>query len=303
MQAAKGFMKRQNVVLETDIPELNLAKRGKVRDIYDLGKYLLIVASDRISAFDVILPNGIPGKGKILTAISQFWFGVMEKIVPNHLVTTDFGQFPEECRSHRTVLEGRSMLVRKADPLPVECVVRGYLSGSAWQEYQHNGCIGGMRLPEGLVESAKLEEPVFTPATKAEQGEHDENIAFDAMAEMIGADLAEELRAISVAVYRRAVELAEQKGIIIADTKFEFGLDSSKLMLIDELLTPDSSRFWFKHKYEKGKGQESLDKQYVRDYLLSLSWDKKAPGPVLPEKVVAQTAHRYQQVLEILTGS
>jgi len=302
MIVERGSVLGQKVVLETNIPDSKLAKRGKVRDIYDLGRYFLIVATDRISAFDVILPNGIPGKGRTLTQISQFWFKMMAEIVPNHLVATEIDKFPPQCRLHRDILEGRSMLVKKADPLPVECVVRGYLSGSAWHEYQESGMVCNIKLPKGLVESSKLDEPIFTPATKAEQGEHDENISFERMEEMIGGELAGKMRVISLSIYQRALELAEKKGIIISDTKFEFGLDNGNLILIDELLTPDSSRFWFKDKYQEGKGQENWDKQYVRDYLLSISWDKKPPAPVLPEEVVAQTAKRYQQVLKVLIG-
>lgn len=293
----------QKIVLETDLPGLKLAKQGKVRDIYDLGENFLIVSTDRISAFDVVLPNGIPGKGRVLTQISRFWFKLMEKTVPNHLVSTEVDEFPEACQPHREVLEGRSMLVRKAEPLPVECVVRGYLSGSGWQEYQESGTVCGVALPKGLVESSRLDEPLFTPATKAEHGDHDENISFEKAKEAIGSALAEQCRTISLSIYESALNIAEQKGIIVADTKLEFGLCSGTLVLIDELLTPDSSRFWFKDQYEVGKSQESLDKQYVRDYLSSISWNKQPPAPLLPAEVVQQTAERYQAILEILTGS
>jgi len=291
----------QDIVLKTDFPGLNLSRRGKVRDIYDLGEYLLMVITDRVSAFDVILPNGIPGKGKVLTSISVFWFGRMTDIVPNHLVATDVDSFPEVCRPYRSELEGRSMLVKKAAPLPVECIVRGYLSGSGWKEYREKGTVCGLRLPGGLVESAKLPEPIFTPSTKADEG-HDINITFEEAADIIGRDMAERVRDLSLKIYTEASKMAEQKGIIIADTKFEFGLYDGELILIDEILTPDSSRFWSKADYEPGRGQDSFDKQIVRDYLQTLDWDKTPPGPVLPDDVVMKTAGRYEEILRILTS-
>lgn len=292
----------RQIILETDFAGLKLARRGKVRDLYEVGEFLLIVATDRISAFDVVLPNGIPGKGIVLTQISRFWFEVMKDIVPGHVVSTDVSEYPEACQPHGEILEGRSMLVKKAQPLPVECVVRGYLSGSGWSEYQRSRSVCGIDLPPGLLESSRLEVPLLTPSTKAEQGEHDQNITFERMRELIGDDLAEEIRKISINVYNKAHALAEQKGVIIADTKFEFGLHDGELMLIDELLTPDSSRFWVKENYQAGRGQDSLDKQFVRDYLSSISWNRRLPAPSLPEEVVQQTAKRYQEVLYLLTG-
>jgi phosphoribosylaminoimidazole-succinocarboxamide synthase len=293
---------RGEIVLQTDFPELKLVKRGKVRDIYALGNYLLMVATDRISVFDVVLPDGIPGKGFVLTQISKFWFEMIEEIIPNHLVSTDLKDYPEACLPYEEILSGRSMLVRQASPMPVECIVRGYLSGSAWSEYREDGSVCGIKLPDGLVQSSRLEEPLFTPSTKAEQGAHDENISCEMMREIVGSERAERLESASLAIYEKARTIAEEKGVIIADTKFEFGLCNDQLMLIDELLTPDSSRFWLKEKYRPGEGQQSLDKQYVRDYLSSLSWNKEPPAPPLPYNVVEQTAKRYREILEILTS-
>ncbi len=294
------------VVLETRFEGLRLKGKGKVRDIYDLGESLLIVATDRISAFDVVLPNGIPGKGAVLTQLSAFWFHWLaeyEDILWNHFMSIDVEDFPASCRPHRAVLEGRSMLVRKADPLPVECIVRGYLSGSGWADYQKTGEICGQALPKGLVESQKLPAPLFTPSTKAEQGAHDMNIPFTKMESLIGADVAKLVREVSLKVYQRASDYAESKGIIIADTKLEFGLDpaSGQPMLIDEVLTPDSSRFWPRAEYAPGRGQPSFDKQFVRDYLTSLKWNKKPPAPVLPDDVVRQTGERYWDAYRLLT--
>lgn len=283
------------------ITGLPLFKRGKVRDIYDLGDRLLLVATDRISCFDVVLPTRIPGKGKILTALSAYWFREMEDIVPNHLLTTDVEQFPSICHRYRERLEGRSMLVKKASPAPVECIVRGYLFGSAWKEYRESSYVCGIRLPEGLVEASRLEKPIFTPSTKAPVGEHDENITFAQLVERVGREKAEKKREISVAIYLRAREMAEERGIIIADTKLEFGLANGELILIDELLTPDSSRFWPLEGYQPGMASESFDKQYVRDYLLSLNWDTKPPAPSLPAEIVQKTQEKYAEALRRLT--
>jgi phosphoribosylaminoimidazole-succinocarboxamide synthase len=290
------------VLTKTDFPTLKLLKRGKVRDIYEVNEQLLIVATDRLSAFDVVLPQGIPMKGQVLTQISRFWFERMRDIIPNHLISTEVDDYPEACKPYLEALAGRSMLVRRAEPVPVECVVRGYLSGSAWNEYQATGEICGIKLPAGLSESQKLPEPIFTPATKAERGEHDQNISFQRAAVLVGVRVAEEMRAKSLQIYHRASILAEQKGILIADTKMEFGLRGGELILIDELLTPDSSRFWPKEKYTPGQPQESFDKQYVRDYLLSIKWDKKPPAPDLPAEVILNTSQKYIDALERLTG-
>ena len=289
------------IILKTEFPDIPLLKRGKVRDIYDLGEYLLLVATDRISAFDVILPNGIPGKGRVLTKISVFWFKQMEGIIQNHVIFTNVKDFPERLRAYGDILEGRSMLVKKTSPVLVECVVRGYLSGSGWKEYKNGGTVCGISLIGGLVESSRLNEPIFTPSTKAEEG-HDINISFDKVADLVGRNMAERLRNVSIRVYSKAREIAEKKGIIIADTKFEFGLYEGELMLIDELLTPDSSRFWSIKDYTPGKGQDSFDKQIVRDYLLTLDWNQTYPGPVLPDEIVEKTAARYNEILKILTG-
>ena len=289
-----------DLVMETHLP-LRLFKRGKVRDIYEVDDLLLIVATDRVSAFDVVLPNGIPGKGKVLTQISLYWFREMEDIVENHLVASEVDEYPAVLKEYRDVLEGRSMLVRKAEPIPVECIVRGYLSGSGWKEYRQRGTVCGIRLPEGLVESARLPEPIFTPSTKAQEG-HDVNITFEEMEGIVGRELAERLKDLSLRIYRKAADIAERKGIIIADTKMEFGLHKGKLILIDELLTPDSSRFWAVKDYRPGRSQESFDKQIVRDYLLTLDWDKRPPAPPLPDEVVRKTAERYREILEIITG-
>jgi len=293
------------LVLETYFPDLPSPKRGKVRDIYDLGDKLLIVATDRISAFDVVLPNGIPEKGKVLTQISNYWFEKTRDIIPNHLISTDIDDYPEVFWKYRDVLEGRSMLVKKALPLPVECIVRGYISGSAWKEYKRDGSVCGISLPSGFLESSRLEEPIFTPSTKAEQGQHDENITFERVAELLGKDLAGRIRAASLALYNRARAMAEEKGIIIADTKFEFGIegDTKELILIDELLTPDSSRFWPKDEYEPGRPQRSFDKQFVRDYLVSIGWSQKPPAPPLPQDVIEKTREKYLEALRRLTGS
>lgn len=284
----------------TELKGLNLVSRGKVRDIYDVGDSLLIVATDRLSAFDVVLPTPIPGKGEVLTQLSALWFGRTADLVPNHLLSTDPAAFPAQARPYADILAGRSMLVRKARPLAVECIVRGYLSGSGWQDYRSSGRVCGIALSEGLRESEQLPEPIFTPSTKAEQGEHDENISYDRAEEILGSSVAAQVRELALAVYRRGAQEAAERGILIADTKMEFGLLDGRVILIDELLTPDSSRFWRAETYRVGEGQESLDKQYVRDYLLTLRWDKKAPGPTLPEEVVRETSRRYREILSIL---
>jgi phosphoribosylaminoimidazole-succinocarboxamide synthase len=291
-----------SVIMETELKNLTLLGRGKVRDIYDLGDRLLIVATDRISAFDVVMPNPIPDKGRVLTQLSRFWFELTQEIIPNHLISTDMRDFPPECWGYEEVLTGRSMLVLKSKPLPVECVVRGYLSGSGWEEYRKTQTVCGLRLPGGLVESSRLEEPLFTPATKAEAGLHDENITFEKMEELVGPNLAHKLRDVAVSVYRKAREFAEERGILIADTKMEFGIWEGKLILIDELLTPDSSRFWPKDEYEPGRPQRSFDKQYLRDYLLSIRWNKTPPAPTLPEEIIQKTREKYLEAYERLVG-
>jgi len=296
-----GNLKVSEDILNTEFPGIALLRRGKVRDVYDLGDRLLLVATDRISAFDVVLPNGIPGKGKVLTQISSFWFRQMEGIVPNHIETTDVRDFPEDLKKYSQVLEGRSMLVKKTRPLPVESIVRGYLSGSGWQEYKKTGKVCGIELPAGLVESSRLAEPIFTPSTKEEEG-HDINISFPEVEKIVGPKLAEKLRDTSLRVYSRAREIAEQKGIIIADTKFEFGMCGDTFMLIDEILTPDSSRFWSQKDFAPGRSQDSYDKQIVRDYLLTLDWNKTYPGPLLPQEIVDKTVMRYREILKIITG-
>ena len=291
------------VITQTNFPSLKLVNRGKVRDIYDFGDALLIVATDRLSAFDVVMNEGIPYKGKVLTQISDFWFEQTKDIVPNHLLSSIVYDFPSVCKSYWDSLGDRSMYVKKTKPLPVECIVRGYLSGSGWIEYQKNKSVCSVRLPDGLVESSKLPEPIFTPTTKEEVGKHDENISFDQMTNKIGKELSEKLRDISLNVYTIGAAIAEKKGIIIADTKMEFGLnESGDVILIDELLTPDSSRFWPKDKYEAGRAQESYDKQFVRDYLLSIDFNKKPPPPPLPIDIVLKTSALYLEALKRLSG-
>jgi phosphoribosylaminoimidazole-succinocarboxamide synthase len=290
-------------ILTTEFEGMTLAGRGKVRDIYDFDDHLLIVATDRLSAFDVVLPTPIPDKGKVLTQISAYWFSRMSSVVGNHVVSVSPEEYPVEAREHADQLAGRSMLVRRCEPLPVECVVRGYIAGSGWKEYQQESSISGIGLPSGLRQCDRLPEPIFTPATKAERGTHDENISFDRMESITGSELAARLRDLSLEVYLKGSEEAAGKGIIIADTKFEFGLIDGELLMIDELLTPDSSRFWPAETYTPGVSQESLDKQYVRNYLETLDWDKTDPGPELPEDVVAETSRRYRKIYEWLTGS
>jgi phosphoribosylaminoimidazole-succinocarboxamide synthase len=298
------------VVLETNLSGLTLARRGKVRDVYDLGEHLLIVATDRISAFDYILGSGIPDKGRVLTQLSAFWFDKVSDLVPHHLVSVDVADFPEAARRHAEVLDGRSMLVRKTAPLPIECVARGYLSGSGWKEYRQNRTVCGIPLPPGLQESDRLDRPIFTPATKAESG-HDENISEARAGEIVGPMIAT-LRDLTIAIYERGVEYARTRGIIIADTKFEFGLRGSEgsgaeaspsdLMLIDEVLTPDSSRFWPVDQYRPGTNPPSFDKQFVRDYLEQIGWNKQPPVPSLPEEVVMRTRDKYLEAYRLLTG-
>ncbi len=289
-------------ILETNFKNLNMVRKGKVRDIYDLGDTLLMVTTDRLSAFDVVLPNGIPDKGKVLTQISAFWFKEMEDLIGNHLITHEVDQFPEICKPYAEILEGRSMLVKKADPLPVECIVRGYISGSGWKSYQKEGHVCGITLPEGLKESDKLPQPLYTPSTKAEVGDHDINVDFDHTVKLLGKAQAEKLRDLSLAIYNRGVEKALAKNIIIADTKFEFGVVDGEIILIDEVLTPDSSRFWPQATYCPGGAQKSFDKQFTRDWLESSGWDKKAPGPELPADVIKHTSEKYLEVLGLITG-
>lgn len=290
-----------STVLQLDLPGVKKLKSGKVREIFDLGDRLLLVATDRISAFDCIMPNGIPRKGEVLTQISYFWFGQTESFQPNHLISRTGDPLPPNLEFAKAQLTGRSMIVKKAKPLAIECVVRGYLAGSGWKEYRQNQTVCGIKLPPGLQESSELPEPIFTPATKAETG-HDENISFAEAARIVGADLAEEARAASLKIYRFARDYARQRGIIIADTKFEFGLLDGRLILIDEVLTPDSSRFWPADQYAPGKGQPSFDKQFVRDYLETLDWNKTPPAPALPPEVVARTQAKYLEAYERLTG-
>lgn len=289
----------QDVILQTNLPGLRLFNRGKVRDVYDLDDRLLIVATDRISAYDVVMPNGIPEKGKILTSMSVFWFRMVRNIVPHHLITADTRQYPPELWPFERILRDRSMLVRKAKRIDVECVVRGYLAGSGWKDYQRTGIVCGISLPPGLRESDRLPEPIFTPATKAGSG-HDENISFEQVAEAVGEALAHRLREISLAIYQKARDYASGRGILIADTKFEFGLIDGKVILIDEILSPDSSRFWPKVRYQVGCSQDSFDKQFVRDYLTSIGWDRQPPAPELPDEIVQKTAGKYREAYERL---
>lgn len=291
----------QNAILQTDIAGQSPV-RGKVRDIYDLGEQLLIVATDRISAFDVIMANGIPDKGAVLTGLTAFWLEWLAGSVKNHLISVEVADFPAPFNAHPDQLAHRSMLVKKTKVLPVECVVRGYLAGSGWKEYQQSRTVCGIPLPEGLEQCSKLEEPIFTPATKAEQGEHDENISFEEAAEIIGRDAADYVRDKSMDIYVRARDYAGQRGIILADTKFEWGYDGDDIILIDEVLTPDSSRFWPADKYASGRDQESFDKQFVRNFLESINFNKQPPGPELPEDVVAGTRQRYIEAYEKISG-
>jgi phosphoribosylaminoimidazole-succinocarboxamide synthase len=292
-----------HMVRETDFPTLKLLQRGKVRDMYDVGDAYLMVATDRMSAFDVVLPDPIPDKGVVLTQISLYWFDIMSPIVDNHVITADVSRFPEACRPYAADLKGRSILVKKAQPLPVECVVRGYITGSGWKSYLKDGTVCGIRLPEGLKESDRLPEPIFTPSTKEELGKHDINIDFEEMARRIGLPLAEQVRDLSLAIYNKGARIAAEKGILIADTKFEFGLVDGQVILIDEVLTPDSSRFWPQATYAPGGSQKSFDKQYLRDYLLSLDWDKTPPGPPLPQSVIDSTRAKYVEALTLISDN
>ena len=288
-------------LFKTDFPGLHLLHRGKVRDIYKVGEHLLIVATDRLSAFDVVLPTSISGKGRILTQMSLFWFEKLKDLVPNHLIQIDVARFPEELKPFSNSLEGRSMLVKKARPLPVECIVRGYIAGSGWKDYLQTGSVCGIKLPEGMLESQQLPDVIFTPSTKAGVGSHDENINFEQVRKLLGKDVAERTRDISIRLYKIAADYARERGVIIADTKFELGISGGELILIDEVLTPDSSRFWPTEDYSPGRSQPSFDKQFVRDYLESISWDKKPPGPELPADIVEKTRKRYLEALRRLT--
>lgn len=295
-------MPTDKVVLETNLPGLKIFKKGKVRDLYDLKEKLLIVATDRISAFDCVLPAGIPYKGKILTGLSEFWFNLTRDIIPNHLITTKEEDFPSNLREFRGILRGRSMLVRKSLPIKIECVVRGYLAGSAYQEYKRHRSVGGIKLPSGLKRADKFPQPIFTPATKAASG-HDINITKEKMKKVIGVTLTQKLEKISLEIYERASKYLESRGFILSDTKFEFGLNQGKVILIDELLTPDSSRFWSKKDYRPGHHQVYFDKQFVRDYLESLDWDKTPPAPSLSPAIIKKTSQRYLEAYERITGS
>lgn len=292
----------KTVVLDTNFEDIKLFKKGKVRDMYDLGDYYLMVSTDRLSAFDVIMNQGIPDKGKILTQISKFWFEYSKNIIDNHIVSTNVDEFPEVCKKYKDILQGRSMLVKKAELIPIECIVRGYITGSGLKDYQKTGMICGIPLPEGLVESEKLPEPIFTPSTKAEIGDHDENISAEQAEKIVGKEIFEEIKTKTLAVYKNAYKYAESRGIILADTKMEFGIYDGKVIIIDELLTPDSSRFWPMESYEKGKTQSSYDKQYVRDYLESVKFNKRPPAPDLPEDVIISTSNKYKEALYKLTG-
>jgi phosphoribosylaminoimidazole-succinocarboxamide synthase len=290
------------VMLKSDFPKLNMVKAGKVREIYEVGDYYLFVVTDRLSAFDVIMDQGIPYKGMVLNKISEFWFNFTKSIISNHLITTDVEKYPVECQDYKASLEGRSMLVKKTKVIPIECIVRGYITGSGWNDYKKTGMISGIKLPEGLEESEKLSEPIFTPSTKAEIGLHDENISGDQAKEIVGSEIFDKIKNTSLRIYKTASDFALQKGIIIADTKFEFGLLDNEVILIDEVLTPDSSRFWPFDKYEKGKTQESFDKQFVRDYLISIGFNKQPPPPELPQEIINITSEKYKEALYKLSG-
>jgi phosphoribosylaminoimidazole-succinocarboxamide synthase len=290
-----------SVVYQTELAGVPLKARGKVRDVYDLGDKLLIVATDRLSAFDYVLPNPIPDKGKVLSQISDFWFERLAGVIPNHVISTDVGEFPAPLNAQAEVLAGRSTLARKLKMCPIECVARGYLAGSGWKEYRKNGTVCGIPLPSGLEESSRLPQPIFTPSTKADSG-HDENIPFEEAERLVGADLAARLRDLTLELYGAGADYAAGRGVIIADTKFEFGLDGDRLLLADEVLTPDSSRFWPADKYAPGRVQPSFDKQFVRDYLESIDWNKQPPVPELPQQIVDGTRERYLEIFRILTG-
>jgi len=293
---------KEKTLLRTNFPGLKLFARGKVRDIYEVDEYLLLVSTDRLSAFDVIMDQGIPFKGMVLTKISEFWFNYTKNIIPNHFITTDVNKFPSVCKEYSNDLAGRSMLVKKAKVILIECIVRGYISGSGWNDYKKSGSISGIKLPAGLQESEKFREPIFTPSTKAEIGAHDENISADQAMQITDKDTFNQLKESTLKVYNKAAEFALAKGIIIADTKMEFGIFNGNIILVDELLTPDSSRFWPLDKYQKGRGQESFDKQFVRDYLLSIKFNKQPPPPPLPDDVIKRTSEKYLDIYEKLTG-
>ncbi len=289
-------------LIESEIKGFPPPRRGKVRDIYDLGDSLLFLATDRISAFDCVMPNGIPDKGKILTSLSLFWFDLMKKWLPNHLLSSDVAEYPAALQKYSDDLRGRSMIVKKAEPLPIECIVRGYITGSGWKDYQNTGSVCGIQIRKGYRQAEKLDQALFTPSTKAEQGIHDENISFEKAVQIAGKEIAEKVRELSLKTYSTAADFAEKKGIILADTKFEFGLLGKELILIDEVLTPDSSRFWPADQYRLGGSPPSLDKQFVRDYLEELDWDKTPPAPKLPDDIVFKTREKYLDAYTMLTG-
>ena len=290
------------VLLNTNFPNLKLYAKGKVRDIYEVGDYLLLVSTDRLSAFDVIMSQGIPYKGMVLTKISEFWFNLTKDIIPNHFITTDVNKYPAECKEYSEVLQNRSMLIKKAKVIPIECIVRGYITGSGWKDYKRTGEISGIKLPAGLHESEKFPEPLFTPSTKAEIGDHDENISAEQAVQIVGEENFNAVKSATINIYKKASDYALTKGIIIADTKFEFGKIEGKIILVDEVLTPDSSRFWPFDKYQKGKVQESYDKQFVRDYLLSINFNMQPPPPPLPEDIIRKTSEKYLDIYKKLTG-
>ena len=290
------------IILQTNFSKLELYARGKVRDIYEVGDYLLLVSTDRISAFDVIMNQGIPYKGRVLTKISEFWFNLTKDIIPNHFITTDVNKYPAECKEYADVLNGRSMLIKKAKVVPIECIVRGYITGSGWKDYKTTGEISGIKLPDGLQESEKFPEPLFTPSTKAEIGEHDENISAEQALQIVDKETFEAVKNATINIYKKASDYAITKGIIIADTKFEFGKVNGEVILVDEVLTPDSSRFWPLDKYEKGRGQESYDKQFVRDYLISINFNMQPPPPPLPDDIIRKTSEKYLDIYKKITG-
>ena len=289
-------------LLHTDFPSLKLYAKGKVRDIYEVGEFLLLVSTDRLSAFDVIMNQGIPYKGMVLTKISEFWFNYTKDIISNHFITTDVSKYPSECKPYADTLKNRSMLIKKAKVVPIECIVRGYISGSGWKDYKNTGAISGISLPKGLQESEKFKDPIFTPSTKAEIGEHDENISAEEAMQIVDKETFNTVKQATINIYKKASDYALTKGIIIADTKFEFGKVGGEIILVDEVLTPDSSRFWPLNKYEKGRGQESYDKQFVRDYLLSINFNKQPPPPPLPEDIIKKTSEKYLDIYKKLTG-
>jgi phosphoribosylaminoimidazole-succinocarboxamide synthase len=292
-----------NLLTETKFDDLKLSAKGKVRDIYEIDDSLLMVTSDRLSAFDVVLPDPIPDKGSVLTQISVFWFEKFKNIVDNHLISADVDQYPANLKKYSEILKNRSMLVKKAQPIPVECIVRGYITGSGWKSYKEEGHVCGIKLPNGLKESERLFEPLFTPSSKAEVGDHDINISFAETIDLIGKEKAEKLKDLSLSIYKKGAEIANEKGIIIADTKFEFGILDNEIILIDEVLTPDSSRFWPKATFSPGRAQKSFDKQDVRDWLTNSGWDKKAPGPKLPDEIIKNTSQTYKDIFKLLTGN